>query len=79
MEAFFKRALTWEKGEEDGHDRGVVLLSQEKDGVYLYEKGQEKGALLEGNPTKLPMQQIRKIAPGFKGFNLAMTYLNKVS
>ncbi len=55
------------------------MLSQEKDGIYLYENGPERGVMLEGNASKLPMQQIRTIAPSFKGFNLVLLNLNKVS
>lgn len=37
------------------------------------------GVLLEGHRTKVPLQQIRSIVPGLRGFNLVMIYLAKVS
>lgn len=81
LEAFFKRTLASEKGGGE-EQKGVVhaiSLSEERDGVYFYQSGQELGVLLEGHRTKVPLQQIRSIVPGLRGFNLVMIYLAKVS
>ena len=81
LEAFFKRAVAWEKGGGEEHEEGVhaISLSEERDGVYFYQSGQELGVLLEGHRTKIPLQQMRSIVPGLRGFNLVMIYLDKVS
>ena len=80
MKAFFRRALAWEKSSEEGIEEGAgISLSEERDGVYLFQRGQESGIMLEGCPTKLPFQQIRSIAPGDKGFDLVIIDLDKVS
>ena len=83
LESFFRRALAWEKegaGEENEPEgQHAISLSEERDGVYFYESGQDKGVMLEGNPTKLPLQQLRSIVPGLKGFALVMIHLDNVS
>ena len=78
LEAFFKRALAWENGDKEGQDEGGFSLSQEKDGIYLFQSDQEIGIMLEGHATKLPFGQIRSIAPGIKGFDLILIKLDKV-
>ena len=81
LEAFFKRALAWKKGGGEEQKEGVhaISLSEERDGRYFYQSGQELGVLLEGHRTKVPLQQISSIVPGPRGFNLVMIYLAKVS
>ena len=79
LEAFFKRALAWEKGSKEENEEAAISLSDERDGVYFYQSGQEMGLLLEGHPTKLPLHQLRSIAPGLKGFDLVIIHLHNVS
>lgn len=75
LEAFFKRALAWEKGsQEENEEAAVISLSDERDGVFTYTRGPEMRVLLEGHPTKLPLQHSRSIAPGLKGFDLVIIY-----
>ena len=79
LEAFFKRALAWEKGSKEENEEAAISLSDERDGVYIYQSGHEMGVLLEGHPTKLPLHQLRSIVPGLKGFDLVMIHLHNVS
>lgn len=48
LEAFFKRALAWEKGsQEENEEAAVISLSDERDGVFTYTRGHEMRVLLE--------------------------------
>ena len=78
LEAFFRQTLAREKGSK-ANDGGPISLSQERDGVYVYQSGQDTTIMLEGHLTKLPLQQVRLIAPTMKGFSLVMIHLNRVS
>ena len=51
LEAFFKRALAWEKRGGEEHKKGVhaISLSEERDGVYFYQSRQELEVMLEGH------------------------------
>ena len=81
LEAFFRRGLAWEKegGEENEDVMHPISLSEERDGMYFYQSGQEIGVMLNGHSKNLPLQQIRSIVPGMKGFDLVMIYLDKVN
>lgn len=78
LEAFFRRALAWEK-----ESNLQINLSEEKNGVYYFsneiESSTEIGILLQGNETQVPFQQIRATAANFKGFDLVVTRLGEVS
>ena len=50
-----------------------------RDGVYMYQSGQDTTIMLEGHLTQLPLQQVRSIAPTMKGFGLVMIHLERVS
>ena len=80
LEAFFRRALAWEKrgGEEQEEGLYTISLSEERDGVYFYKSGQEIAVMLEDNPANFPSQKIRSIVPGLKGFALVIIHLDKV-
>lgn len=79
LEAFFKRALAWEKrGGEEHKEVHALSLSEERDGMYFYQSRQELEVMLEGHRTKVPLHQIRSMVPGLRGFNLAMIYLGKM-
>lgn len=80
LEAFFRRALAWEKrgGEEQEEGLYAISLSEERDGVYFYKSGHKIGVMLEGNPANFPSQKIRSIVPGLKGFVLVIIHLDKV-
>jgi len=70
------RALSWEKrgGKEHKEIVHAISLSEERDGMYFYQSGQELEVMLEGHRTKVPLHQIRSMVPGLRGFNLAMIY-----
>jgi len=36
LEAFFIRALAWEKGSKEENEEATISLSDERDGVYIY-------------------------------------------
>ena len=65
LEAFFRRALAWEKqgSEEQEEEVNAISLSEERDGVYFYKRGHKKGVMLKGNPANFPSQKIRSIVP----------------
>ena len=80
VESFFRRALAWEK-EESVKGLNVV---KEKDGVFFFENDHipdevEVGILMAEEETALPFQKIKAMAPGFKGFHLAILKLEKVN
>ena len=81
LEAFFRRALAWEKRDGEEQEEGVyaISLSGERDGVYLFKSGHEIGVMLEGSPANFPSQKLRSIVPGLKGFALVIIHLDKVS
>ena len=60
LEALFRRALAWEKEGGDDSDDGMhtISLSEERDGTYFYQSGQEVGVMLHGHTKNLPLQQI---------------------
>ena len=77
LEAFFRRALKWEKREEAG-----VNLTSEEEGVFTFHSGSEVnteiGILLEGRSLELPFQKIQAAAMSYKAFNLVIIQLEKV-
>jgi len=80
VESFFRRALAWEK-EESVKGFNVV---KEKDSVFFFENDHipdqvEVGTLMAKEETALPFQKIKTMAPGFKGFHLAILKLEKVN
>ena len=79
LESFFKRALAWEKEEMV---KGVDV-TQEKNGIFLFhgrtEGTTEVGILMAGEQSRLPFEQIKEIAPSFKGFDLVILNLKKVT
>lgn len=68
LESFIRRALAWENHEETM--RGFFFHSKN-------EESHELGILMALEET-LPVQKLRKTAPSFKGFHLAIIKLEEV-
>lgn len=80
VESFFRRALAWEKEEAV---KGLNVV-EEKDGVFFFRNDRipetvEVGILMGEEEAALPYQKVKGMAPGFKGFHLAILKLEEVN
>ncbi|XP_020902660.2 uncharacterized protein LOC110241156 [Exaiptasia diaphana] len=72
---FFEKAIEWEKQE------GPINLQEEREGIFIYSKGNQYGILMEGNIGNIGTEKIKRIVGKvpFKGFSLVTVSLSSVS
>ncbi|KAK3754650.1 hypothetical protein QZH41_010706, partial [Actinostola sp. cb2023] len=74
--SFFDRAIEWEKQE----GVGPINLHEEREGIYIYERGTNYGILMEGAIDNIGLEEIKRIfrSGPFKGFSLIMAAITEV-